>query len=110
MEVCVDNIDSLINATSGGASRIELCSALSEGMDWTFSRELGVFSSLIIFFLFTYLLQIIGGLTPSIGFLKIAKSVSPLPIHVLIRSRSGDFCYDENDLKIMAEDAKQLGK
>ena len=51
-----------------------------------------------------------GGLTPSIGFLKIAKSVSSLPIHVLIRSRTGDFCYDENDLKIMAEDTKQLGK
>ena len=44
MEVCVDNIESLVNAVDGGASRIELCSALSE-----------------------------GGLTPSIGFLKHAN-------------------------------------
>ena len=47
MEVCVDNIESLVNALDGGASRIELCSALSE-----------------------------GGLTPSIGFLKHAKSIT----------------------------------
>ena len=47
MEVCVDNIESLVNAIDGGASRIELCSALSE-----------------------------GGLTPSIGFLKHAKSIT----------------------------------
>ena len=47
MEVCVDNIESLVNAVDGGASRIELCSALSE-----------------------------GGLTPSIGFLKHAKSIT----------------------------------
>ena len=61
--------------------RIELCSALSE-----------------------------GGLTPSIGFLKVAKNVSNIPIHVLIRSRGGDFCYTDNDLKIMAEDAEILVK
>ena len=47
MEVCVDSIESLVNAIDGGASRIELCSALSE-----------------------------GGLTPSIGFLKHAKSIT----------------------------------
>ena len=79
MEVCVDNVDSLINAVQGGASRIELCSALSE-----------------------------GGLTPSFGFFKLAKSLTTIPIHVLIRSRTGDFNYNENDLKIMAEDSKVL--
>merc|ERR1712062_252101 len=69
MEVCVDNIESLVNAVDGGASRIELCSALSE-----------------------------GGLTPSTGFLKHAKSIT----------RAGDFCYGENDIRIMSEDAKLL--
>ena len=75
----MDSIESLVNAVEGGASRIELCSALSE-----------------------------GGLTPSIGFLKHAKSITSIPIHVLLRSRAGDFCYGENDIRIMSEDAKLL--
>ena len=66
MEVCVDNIDSLVAAIKGGASRIELCSSLSE-----------------------------GGLTPSMGFYKIAKKLSKnVPIHILIRPR-GAFVWTE---------------
>lgn len=78
MEVCVDNIDSLVAAIKGGASRIELCSSLSE-----------------------------GGLTPSMGFYKIAKKLSKnVPIHILIRPRGGDFLYDENEIEIMAQDCE----
>ena len=58
MEVCVDNIESLVNAVDGGASRIELCSALSE-----------------------------GGLTPSIGFLKHAKSITRAQSFIYLMAR-----------------------
>ena len=59
MEVCVDNIESIVAAIEGGASRIELCSSLSE-----------------------------GGLTPSLGFYQTAKKLSNnSPIHILIRPR-----------------------
>lgn len=76
-EVCVDNIFSVRNAFNGGADRIELCSALSE-----------------------------GGLTPSVGFLKSArKETRPdFPIFVMIRPRGGDFVYDSAEVDIMEED------
>ena len=46
MEVCVDNVQSFINAVEAGASRIELCSSLAE-----------------------------GGLTPSLGFFRQVKKI-----------------------------------
>jgi copper homeostasis protein len=83
LEVCVDSIFSLKEAIKGGADRIELCSSLSE-----------------------------GGLTPSYGFIEIAKKISPIPIFVLIRPRSGNFYYAQEEYEIILKDiakAKELG-
>ncbi|XP_050438678.1 copper homeostasis protein cutC homolog [Adelges cooleyi] len=80
MEICVDNVESVLNAVSGGAHRLELCSALSE-----------------------------GGLTPSVGFFKIVKSLVSVPIFVMLRPRGGnDFQLSEIELKIILEDLQLL--
>lgn len=79
MEVCVDNIESVISADKGGAMRIELCSSLVE-----------------------------GGLTPSVGFLRVAKANTQIPIFVMIRPRGGNFVYSDDEVLIMAEDIQIL--
>lgn len=80
MEVCVDNIQSAINAAAGNASRIELCSALSE-----------------------------GGLTPSLGFFKTVRLLISIPIFVLLRPRRGtDFVYSKEEIDSIAYDALEF--
>ena len=75
IEVCANSLQSALNAQSAGADRIELCA------------ELGV-----------------GGITPSWGLLKQVKELMRIPVHVLIRPRSGDFSYSDSEFKIMLED------
>jgi len=75
MEVCIDNIASALEADRGGASRIELCSSLSE-----------------------------GGLTPSIGLLRMVKKQISLPVFCMIRPRGGDFLYSDEEIQIMESD------
>ena len=66
-EACVDNIDAAINVEKKGADQIELCSRLD-----------------------------LDGLTPSKKLiLQTIKRVS-IPIKVMIRSRPGNFIYNQN--------------
>jgi copper homeostasis protein len=79
MEVCVDSFESALAAVQGGAQRLELCSSLDQ-----------------------------GGLTPSLGLLTLIRRRLPseLNIFIMIRCRSGDFIYDDNDLSVMEEEIR----
>lgn len=84
LEVCCGNLESVDAAVAGGARRIELCSALE--MD---------------------------GLTPPVEWIReVRKRYPSLIIHVLVRSRAGDFVYTEEEVETMAaqvEEALEAG-
>ena len=82
-ELCAEGIDACHAAREGGADRIELCSALSE-----------------------------GGLTPSHSLIHTAVRLGGLPVYVILRPRSGDYVYSAEEFALMQEDlehAKALG-
>lgn len=74
LEVCCGDIESVKAAKDGGADRVELCCALSE-----------------------------GGLTPSYGQLSMALDLE-IPVNVLLRPRRGDFCYSDDEVETMIDD------
>ncbi|KAF9245827.1 copper homeostasis protein CutC [Melanogaster broomeanus] len=77
IEVCVDSVESALAAVKGGANRIELCSNLGLG----------------------------GGTTPSIGLLEAVKKAVPnVPIMAMVRPRTGDFVYSNEELNVMLGD------
>lgn len=83
LEICANSLQSAINAQLAGAHRVELCENLSQ-----------------------------GGTTPSYGLISQARKNLSIKLNVLIRPRSGDFLYSDNEFEIIKEDiqmAKQLG-
>ncbi len=83
LEIATANYSSTAAAVAGGADRIELCSALSE-----------------------------GGLTPSQGYLVQCRKDFSLPLFPIIRPRGGDFLYSAEEFQLMKADVifcRQVG-
>ena len=74
LEVCVETVAGLEAAVTGGADRIELCSALA-----------------------------LGGLTPSAGFMRQAAGCG-VPVLAMIRPRAGNFVWSEAEVSVMEAD------
>jgi copper homeostasis protein len=78
LEICANSYQSAVNAEIAGAHRIELCSEIS-----------------------------VGGTTPSYGLLKKVMADIDIPVQVLIRPKSGDFHYSDEEFDIMKENILQ---
>jgi copper homeostasis protein len=74
-EICVDSVEGVQAARAAGAARVELCASLLE-----------------------------GGITPSRGMIRQARSVPGIKLHVIIRPRGGDFLFNDAEFAAMASD------
>ena len=81
LEICVDTLAAATAAAGGGAGRLELNSALA-----------------------------LDGLTPSLGLLQeVRRAVGRrTPVVAMARPRAGDFCYGDEDFRVLLRDVDLL--
>lgn len=79
IEVCAGSYYDVVQAYRGGADRVELNSALH-----------------------------LGGLTPSVGSLVLAKRHTGMKIITMVRPRGAGFHYNEEDFEVMLADVKSM--
>ena len=78
-EACCGSAEDVIEAAKGGAQRVELNSSLFH-----------------------------GGLTPTVGTLRVVKRHTDIPVMCMVRPREGGFCYTPIEFEVMLEDARAL--
>ncbi len=74
-EICVDSVAGVRAAKAAGADRVELCADLLE-----------------------------GGITPSRGMIRQARTIAGVGLNVMIRPRGGDFLFDDDEFATMRSD------
>ena len=79
IEACCGSAEDALHAARGGADRVEMNTALYP-----------------------------GGLTPSIGSLRVLRETSAVPVIAMLRPREGGFCYSETAFRTMLSDGEQL--
>ena len=79
LEIIATSVQDAIAAERGGADRLELCSALTE-----------------------------GGLTPSLGLIEAVVNAVTIPVHVIVRPHSRTFVFDEEDMAVMLADIQYI--
>lgn len=79
LETCCGSAEDAIEAYKAGSPRVELCSNL-----------------------------FLGGLTPSIGSLRLVKKETNLCVMAMVRPREGGFCYTDTEFRVMMEDAASM--
>jgi copper homeostasis protein len=80
VEAAVETLETTLAAERAGAHRIELCVNLDD-----------------------------GGTTPSTGLTAAVVDGTRLPVFVLIRPRTGDFAYTDDEIDLMARDVETAG-
>lgn len=78
IEIATNDFITTKAAVDGGADRIELCAALSE-----------------------------GGITPSFGMIRNCREAFTTQLFPIIRPRAGDFLYTDHEFMVMVDDVKK---
>lgn len=81
LEICIDNYEDAVIAIDSGTDRLECCSSLEE-----------------------------DGLTPDLDMVKAIIAYSNIPIRVMIRPRSGGFCYSNEEIGEMIKEIKRFNE
>lgn len=77
-ELCTDNFEGLLYASKLNFKRVELCTALE-----------------------------LGGLSPSIGLIEKCAKIKSIETHVILRPRTGNFNYSDDEIEQMSLDLKR---